>query len=98
MSAFGRRPGVGPGGQRPTFGVARPMKGGPSISPATPPVADAANQFPPIESLPVEAEAPETLEPAHGDAMSRLAERVAASGEAGASKSEGFEASVHRIK
>lgn len=32
------------------------------------------------------------------DAMQRLAERQAASGEAGQSKSEGFEASVHRIK
>lgn len=33
-----------------------------------------------------------------GDAMTRLAERQAASGDAGASRMEGFEASIHRIK
>ena len=36
--------------------------------------------------------------PVQGDAMTRLAERQAASGEAGVSRSEGFEAAVHRIK
>src|SRR5690349_1855207 len=87
MSAFGKRGGVG--GQRPSFGVARPMQGGvPAPAPSAPretpgdpfPVADAEPVAPPM------------------DALQRLAERQAASGEAGQSKVEGFESSVHRIK
>jgi pilus assembly protein CpaF len=35
---------------------------------------------------------------APSDAMTRLADRQAASGEAGSLKAEGFEASVHKIK
>ncbi|HEX8447521.1 MAG TPA: CpaF family protein [Sphingomonas sp.] len=93
MSAFGRRSGTGSGtGSRPAFGVARPMQGGPG--PASSSDLGSA-QFPPIESWPGAepgAEMPAT------DAMTRLADRQAASGEAGSSRPEGFEASVHKIK
>ena len=93
MSAFGRRPGAsGTGGGRPSFGVARPMKGGGSA----PPSIDGGDQFPPLDTLPVDDMG--ALTPASGDAMSRLADRMATSGEAGSSKVEGFEASIHRIK
>jgi len=56
-------------------------------------------QFPPVEavSAPVEPASGGASAPG-GDAMSRLADRVAASGEAGSLKAEGFEASVHKIK
>ena len=104
MSAFGRRGGAnGIPGQRPSFGVARPMQG---PSPAIP-GSDTASQFPPIDptALPaVEAATPsaESAPPsgsaAAQDAMARLAVREAASGEAGVSTAEGFEASVHKIK
>ena len=95
MSAFGRRGGAGgPGGQRPSFGVARPMKGGGGA--ATPPI-EGGDQFPPLEALPLSPD-DGALEPAPGDAMSRLADRMALSGEAPSSKNEGFEASIHRIK
>jgi len=72
------------------------MKGG---TPAPLPV-DGGDQFPSIESMPLPHEevTPPGLGPDHSDAMSRLAERQAASGEAGVSRSEGFEAAVHRIK
>jgi pilus assembly protein CpaF len=97
MSAFGRRSGTGGGAQRPAFGVARPMKGsGPTG--ANPIPSDGGDQFPPLDSIdfgggdssgPVE----------RGDAMSRLADRMASSSESPISnKSEGFEASIHRIK
>src|SRR5688572_29182482 len=100
MSAFGRRGGSSSsGGQRPSFGVARPMKGGGAV----PLPVEGGDQFPPIDSVPLpdeEMDAPSNggSAPLHGDAMSRLAERQAASGEAGVSKNEGFEASIHRIK
>src|SRR3546814_8987628 len=95
MSAFGRR-GGGPG-QRPSFGVARPMKGGPGGAAPVPAPEDGGEQFPPLESLPISDDgAP--LEPAPGDAMSRLADRMALSGDSAPSKNEGFEASIHRIK
>ena len=65
------------------FGVARPMQvGQPGM---------AGGQFPPLADTPFPT--PEPL-----DAMARLAHREAASGEAGSSRVEGFEASVHRIK
>src|SRR3546814_18203173 len=77
MSAFGRR-GGGPG-QRPSFGVARPMKGGPGGAAPVPAPEDGGEQFPPLESLPISDDgAP--LEPAPGDAMSRLDDRMALSG------------------
>jgi len=94
MNAFGKRNGLGGAGQRPNFGVARPMKGG--AAPA------GGDQFPPVEDLPAEDDSPA---PAQGGpsappsgAMDRLNSRQNASGEAASSKQEGFEASVHRIK
>jgi pilus assembly protein CpaF len=93
MNAFGKRNGLGGAGQRPSFGVARPMKGG--STPA------GGEQFPPVDDLPEEAEAPAPEAGPAGPpigAMDRLNNRQNASGEAASSKSEGFEASVHRIK
>ena len=95
MSAFGKRGGVG--GSRPNFGVAKPMKGsGGSAAPAT----EGGEQFPPLDELtpPVDAPVPEELGAPGQGAMDRLTARQNASGEQGSSKSEGFEASVHRIK
>ncbi|MBV9929363.1 MAG: CpaF family protein [Alphaproteobacteria bacterium] len=102
MSAFGRRGGAGgTSGGRPAFGTARPMKG-PAPAGAAP-LPEGGDQFPPLDEL---AFAPdESFNPPaaagtgdRGDAMSRLAERQAASSEAPVSRNEGFEASIHRIK
>ncbi len=97
MSAFGKRSGIGGGGQRPNFGVARPMKSSGGKAQALP----GGEQFPPLEEL----DAPEIAPDEHGAApvplgaaMDRLNSRQNASGDAASSKSEGFEASVHRIK
>jgi pilus assembly protein CpaF len=94
MNAFGKRNGLG---QRPSFGVARPMKGG--SAPA------GGEQFPPVEDLPeasdeedTESGSPASSSPPPLGAMDRLNDRQNASGAAASSKSEGFEASVHRIK
>ncbi len=99
MSAFGRRNGGGaqtPG--RPSFGIARPMQGGGILRPD----GDGGDQFPPIDaaSLGAEAEAgiTGTMPGVQMDAMQRLADRQNASGDAGSSRAEGFEASVHKIK
>jgi pilus assembly protein CpaF len=92
MSAFGKRGGVsGGGGSRPNFGVAKPMKGGPGAS-----APAGGDQFPPIDELTPPMDAP-VSEGGMG-AMDRLTARQNASGEAASSKTEGFEASVHRIK
>jgi pilus assembly protein CpaF len=98
MSAFGRRGGAnGNGGGRPSFGVARPMKGPGGAAPLS---LDGGDQFPPLDDLPFAGDdsfgAPAPGEKA--DAMTRLAERQALSSEAPTSKNEGFEASIHRIK
>ena len=94
MSAFGKRGGMG--GGRPAFGVAKPMKGSPSAS-ASP--LDGGDQFPPVDDLALPAEtAPDSPGGPSNGAMDRLTARQNASGEQGSSKSEGFEASVHRIK
>jgi len=87
MSAFGRRGGISGGGNRPSFGVAKPMHAHVGMQ--------GGEQFPPVEAV-----APSESDPQAGttDAMSRLADRQAASGEAGSLKAEGFEASVHKIK
>jgi pilus assembly protein CpaF len=95
MNAFGKRNGLGGAGQRPSFGVARPMKGGPAPA--------GGEQFPPVEDFPEadESSSAESSAPAPGPqmgAMDRLNHRQNQSGEQGNSKSEGFEASVHRIK
>src|SRR5690348_8194897 len=101
MSAFGKRGGIGGGsGGRPSFGVAKPMKGSPTgsaVQPSSPPAG--GDQFPPIEELdgPIEAGGGDNGSGQLG-AMDRLTARQNASGEQGSSKSEGFEASVHRIK
>jgi pilus assembly protein CpaF len=103
MSAFGRRNGIaGAPGNRPAFGVARPMQGGPAREP------EGGEQFPPIASVPLpgaslEAETLAAVGVSAGsgqshDAMQRLADRQAASGEASTSRVEGFESSIHRIK
>ena len=100
MSAFGRRNGMGGSApSRPAFGVAKPMQGGPAA--ARPADTDGGQQFPSADHVPLPgaANAPEQPGmPMAGDAMTRLAERQAASGDAGASRMEGFEASIHRIK
>ena len=98
MSAFGRRPGMaGTGaGARPAFGVARPMQGGTGARPTDGEAApDAGEQFPPLPS-PNESDLSAPITQA--DAMQRLADRQAASGESGNSKVEGFESSIHKIK
>jgi len=99
MSAFGRRPGVSNGAAaRPAFGVARPMQGGAAARPAEP---EGGAQFPPIVNLPTPGDgaAPTGNMPgSQQDALTRLAERQNASGEAGSSKVEGFESSIHKIK
>jgi pilus assembly protein CpaF len=95
MSAFGKRSGVS--GGRPSFGVAKPMKGGPGKAQALPTSEpEGGDQFPPLEDL-VSAEGAPSDSGLMG-AMDRLTARQNASGEAGSSKTEGFEASVHRIK
>ncbi|HEY0313631.1 MAG TPA: CpaF family protein [Allosphingosinicella sp.] len=102
MSAFGRRGGAGAAtGGRPAFGTARPMKGPGPMGGAAP--ADGGDQFPPLDDLAFPGvPGPDDEFPSPGaersDAMSRLAERQAASSEAPVSKNEGFEASIHRIK
>jgi pilus assembly protein CpaF len=100
MSAFGKRSGISGGGGRPSFGVAKPMKGGPGSAAAHPAdPTEGGDQFPPIDELtpPMDAASSEGGGNNSG-AMDRLTARQNASGEAASSKSEGFEASVHRIK
>ena len=94
MSAFGKRNGVSGGGQRPAFGVARPMKSGPGAAPAAP---GGGEQFPPIEELQPEIEVGVGDVPTTG-AMDRLNSRQNASGDQANSKTEGFVAALHRIK
>ncbi|MCU6454045.1 CpaF family protein [Sphingomonas sp. A2-49] len=98
MSAFGRRSGIG-GGQpaRPAFGVARPMQGSGAPRPDESPPG---SQFPPIDSVPLPGEdgLPATMPAGTVDAMQRLTDRQNSSGDAGSSRGEGFEASIHKIK
>jgi pilus assembly protein CpaF len=58
--------------------------------------ADGGSQFPPLETLDGIDDSPAVV--VRGDAMSRLDDRQAQSGEQASSKNEGFEASIHRIK
>ena len=99
MSAFGRRGGAsGNSGGRPSFGIARPMKG-PGGATSLP--LEGGDQFPPLDPMDFAADDSFGAPPPPGekaDAMTRLAERQAASAEAPSSKNEGFEASIHRIK
>src|SRR3712207_4688938 len=104
MSAFGKRNGIGGSGPRPSFGVARPMKGGGGKTGLSPlgETESGGDQFPPLDELTPSLEsAPEPSAGPSGPpmgAMDRLNSRQNASGEAASSKQEGFEASVHRIK
>jgi pilus assembly protein CpaF len=65
---------------------------------------DGGTQFPPIEAAPLPGAAsepspsPASDDGAPMDAMARLAHREAGSGEAGSSKVEGFDSSIHKIK
>jgi pilus assembly protein CpaF len=94
MNAFGKRGSLS-AGQRPSFGVAKPMKGSPGAAPAD--ASDGGNQFPPVDEL-ENASTEGTSSGPGGEAMDRLTARQNASGEAASSKTEGFEASVHKIK
>ena len=98
MNAFGKRGGLGgSSGGRPQFGVAKPMKSSGGAASAS--VPDEADQFPPVSDLTEDLEG-NLQEPTQGAlaAMDRLNSRQNARGDAASSKSEGFEASVHRIK
>ncbi len=103
VNAFGRRSGLGGSGGRPSFGVARPMQGS---APARTADLDGMTQFPPLgqvplpggEAEPMPGEQASALPQGVGDAMQRLADRQALSGDAGNSRVEGFETSIHRIK
>ena len=93
MNAFGKRNGLG---QRPSFGVAKPMKGSPGGVAAEPQGGD---QFPPVDELTPTVETSYADHGgAQGGAMDKLNNRQNASGAAASSKQEGFEASVHKIK
>ncbi len=98
MSAFGKRGGIGT--SRPSFGVAKPMKGGPSSpTPDSDEGSEGGDQFPPLDALGQPGEEPDTsggVSPS--GAMDRLNARQRLSGDAAAGKVEGFEASVHKIK
>ena len=95
MSAFGRKSGVGAmaAGARPSFGVARPMKGGDAPKSGSAPMPGGGDQFPPLP--PSDA----VVDPLgkNADALSRLAERANGVSE-GNYEAQGFEASVHKIK
>ena len=84
MSAFGKRGGMG-GGGRPSFGVAKPMKGGPAGASAS----QGGEQFPPLDDLDAPEETPAadspTSAPSLGGAMDRLTARQNASGDAASS-------------
>jgi pilus assembly protein CpaF len=93
MSAFGRKNGVGGmgAGARPSFGVARPMKGGVAKPEPLPPGGE---QFPPLPNAGGATDGGGA--PNKGDAMTRLADRANSIHET--VEVGGFEASVHKIK
>ncbi len=96
MSAFGKRGGTGgAGGNRPAFGIARPMQVGSGIAPAQETEKHGGGQFPPIETVPLPGAMNEP--PAKLTEMDRLTERQNAVHDNGP-KLEGFEVSVHKIK
>ena len=97
MSAFGRRPGMAGASARPAFGVARPMQGGGSRPADGESAPGAGEQFPPLPGG-LDPEPLGTMPGTQQDAMQRLADRQALSGESGSSKVEGFESSIHKIK
>jgi pilus assembly protein CpaF len=70
--------------------------GGPAPSPVP---LEGGDQFPPLDTMEFGGPAEDFAIPGErSDAMTRLAERQAASSESPTSKNEGFEASIHRIK
>ncbi|MCB2065084.1 MAG: CpaF family protein, partial [Erythrobacter sp.] len=98
MSAFGRKSGAAgmSGGARPSFGVARPMRGG-APAPRQPGDDSGASlpggeQFPPMPNEGAPVDTPSSSR--QGDAMSRLADRSNAVHD-NTSELGGFEASVH---
>ena len=93
MSAFGRKNGVSgmAPGARPSFGVARPMKGSGAL-----PKEPGGEQFPPLPAADGPAAPSGGGNPNAGDAMSRLSDRANAVHEQ--VEVGGFEASVHKIK
>jgi len=97
MSAFGRKNGAAgmKPGSRPSFGVARPMKGG-APAPSDASRNQGGEQFPPISGESVSPE-PSRQPGSSSDAMARLADRANAVND-GPSEVGGFEASVHKIK
>ncbi|QJB68993.1 CpaF family protein [Parasphingorhabdus halotolerans] len=102
MSAFGKKNGLG--GNRPSFGVAKPMNGGGSKGSDNSETdnkhgSEGGEQFPPIDSVPLpgEQQKADNPSPKESDAMARLSERSQPLAEAG-DKDEGFGASVHKIK
>ena len=99
MSAFGRKSGVNSmAGARPSFGVARPMRGPEGAKPAPAPGGLGGDQFPPLPSS--ELPQPPTSgghNDRNADAMTRLADRANLVND-GNYEAQGFEASVHKIK
>jgi pilus assembly protein CpaF len=75
---------------------------GPGGGSAASVLPDGGDQFPPLETINFSDSDTDSFSPPGGDrgadAMSRLADRQAASSESPSSKNEGFEASIHRIK
>jgi pilus assembly protein CpaF len=69
---------------------------------ALPTAPEGGDQFPPLDSVGFSDADSDSFTPSASDrgadAMSKLADRQAASSEAPSSKNEGFEASIHRIK
>jgi len=85
-------------GQRPSFGVAKPMQGsGGAAGMGATSAIDGGAQFPPIDPADLSGAASEPVA-VPMDAMARLTSRQDASGEAASSRVEGFEASIHKIK
>ena len=78
MSAFGRKNGPAgmAAGARPSFGVAKPMKGGGGGLPREHVPAPGGDQFPPIPGDVGAMEAAAPGNPNRGDAMTRLADRA----------------------
>ena len=98
MSAFGRKNGPSgmSSGSRPSFGVARPMKGGETSAKKADAPPPGGDQFPPLPGEDTAAEASGALAN-KSDAMTRLADRSNAVME-GKQEVGGFEQSVHKIK
>ena len=94
MSAFGRRSGPTGPGNRPAFGVARPMQG----APARAEEVSGGDQFPPLPAEPVAEIGGGAVPAPNADALQRLSDRQNASGDAANSRTEGFESSIHKIK